>query len=78
MTEENQVRAITLDGNNYAIDTLSQEAKDVLVTLSENDQVANELKRTLKHVNVGAVALTNALRELLKDVEPLEVAEQPE
>ena len=43
MTEENQVRAFTLDGNNYAIDTLSQEAKDVLVTLSENDQVANEL-----------------------------------
>ena len=75
MTEPNTIPAVSLDGKNYAVASLSQEAQDVVATLAENEQVANTLKIQLKHVNVGAVALTNALRELVKDVEPLEIKE---
>ena len=79
MTEPNSnIPVVSIDGKHYAVDNLSQEAKDVVATLAEHEQVANTLKTQLKHVNVGAVALTNALRELLKDVEPLELTDEAE
>lgn len=72
MTTDNTIQAIQIDDKSYAVDSLSTEAVEVVKTIAENQQVSGILQAQLKHIQIGAAALQNALKELVKDVEPIE------
>ena len=78
MTTENKIQAIRIDDKNYSVDDLSTEAMDVVKTIAENQQVSGILQAQLKHIQIGAAALQNALKELVKGIEPIEIDEPSE
>lgn len=56
---------ITIDGKEYALETLSEEAKNQLMSLQVCDQKLQSLQQELAIMQTARNAYANALKELL-------------
>lgn len=74
MTEQNQVQAIGIDNDQYALDSLNDEAKNLVAAITNNRNLAQIHEQTKQQLDIANTALTNALKAQLVDVEPLEAA----
>ena len=78
MTNETQAQAIGIDGSQYALDSLNDECKNLVAAITNNRNLAQIHEQTKHQLDIANTALTNSLKAMLADVEPIEVAEPAE
>ena len=65
MTQEIKQSAITIDGNNYALDDLSAHAQAQIINLRVTDQEIARLQTQLGIANTARATYANALKAAL-------------
>ena len=70
--ETDSTKYLTIDDKKYALDSLSDEIKNDLTGLRICESQLRLHQDTLKLLTISRQAITNQLKEKLKDVEPAE------
>ena len=70
--ETSEPKFLTIDDKKYNLDALSDEIKNDLTGLKICESQLRLHQDTLKLLTVSRQAITNQLKEKLKDVEPVE------
>ncbi|TFH86524.1 hypothetical protein EQG41_11230 [Billgrantia azerbaijanica] len=69
MAEQTAAQTVTIDGKEYAMDQLSEDARNQLVNLRVTDQEISRLQQQLAIVQTARVAYANALKKELDSAE---------
>ena len=74
MTEvtENVVQTISLNGEEYKVDELSDKAKYLVSQVQDMQTQANQSRARLDQIQVGITGFTNLLQEELENPAPTE------
>lgn len=73
MAEENQTpRTVTIDGQQYELDKLSEQARNQVLNLRITDQEIQRLNHQLAITKTARVAYANALKGELESAEATE------
>ncbi len=75
---ENQIQAVRIDDQNYALSDLSQEAREVVATIAQNQKIAQFHEANFKQLSIASAALQNALKEMVSGVTPIADPEKEE
>lgn len=63
-------QTVTIDGQEYALDQLSEEARHQVINLRVTDQEITRLKQLLGIAQTARTAYANALKKELEGAEP--------
>jgi len=69
MAEQRKEQTVTIDGKEYALDQLSEEARNQVVNLRVTDQEISRLKQQLAIAQTARTAYANALKRELDGAE---------
>tara|TARA_B100000941_G_scaffold260475_1_gene212032 strand:+ start:228 stop:458 length:231 start_codon:yes stop_codon:yes gene_type:complete len=70
VNEQNQ-RKLKFDNSEYLIDSLPEEAKQLITGLRAADAQTNMYEDTLKLIAVGKRKMVEDLKRILTDIEPI-------
>lgn len=69
MAEQRKDQTVTIDGKEYAVDQLSEEARNQLMNLRVTDQEVARLNQQLAIAQTARAAYANALKRELEGAE---------
>lgn len=69
MAEQEAGKTMTIDGKEYALDQLSEEARNQVVNLRVTDQEISRLKQQMAIAQTARTAYANALKNELESAE---------